>query len=192
MSVHGKARISIAARNEWLLTRGLRRPYALPVDAYRGLTASIEAAWEELEGSEAGSRHLRLDAISDILETGRLPQKDAVRAVERLVIVALSAEDHAVRESALNAACTASTYYELPYRVVEPLAAGADRFEPLLLAYVLTILGGTHDHAALPIIERFRHHDHPEVRREAAEAVTEVRGYRKPVQDRTTCDLTLD
>ncbi|MFJ8750949.1 hypothetical protein ACIREO_16650 [Streptomyces sp. NPDC102441] len=155
------------------------------MDADQCLTPLIEAAWEELEGSDARSRHLGLDAIGDLLETGRLTQDDAERAVERLVIVALSAEDHAVQESALNAICTTSTRYELPYGVVEPLAAGADGFEPLLLAYILIILGGTHDHAALPIIERFRHHDHPEVRRETAEAVTEVRGYRKSVQDRT-------
>ncbi|MFI8235009.1 HEAT repeat domain-containing protein [Streptomyces sp. NPDC085900] len=80
-----------------------------------------------------------------------------------------------MRESALHAACTASTHYELPYRVVEPLAVGADGFEPLLLDYVLAILGSTHDQAALPIVERFLRHPHPEVRREAAESVNELR-----------------
>ncbi|MFC8505760.1 HEAT repeat domain-containing protein [Streptomyces sp. NPDC057411] len=144
------------------------------MDGYQGLTALIESAWEELNDSDAGRRDLCLDVVSDVLETGRLTPDDAERAVERLVTVALSDEGYQVRESALHAACTASTHYELPYRVVEPLAVGADGFEPLLLDYVLAILGSTHDQAALPIVERFLHHPHPEVRREAAEAVNEL------------------
>ncbi|MEU3410990.1 HEAT repeat domain-containing protein [Streptomyces sp. NPDC006658] len=117
-----------------------------------------------------------------MLETGRLTPVDAGRVVERLVTVALSDEGYPVRESALHAVCTASTHYELPYRVVEPLAVGADGFEPLLLDYVLAILGSTHDQAALPIVERFLHHPHPEVRKEAAEAVNELRWSHRPRQ----------
>lgn len=90
----------------------------------------------------------------------------------------------AVRESALHAVCTASTHYELPYRVVEPLADGVDGFEPLLLGYVLAVLGCTHDQAALPIVERFLHHPHSEVRRDASEAVTELRWHRESAQDK--------
>lgn len=135
----------------------------------------IESAWEELNGSNAGRRDLCLDGVGDVLETGRLTPDDAERVVERLVTVALSDEGYPVRESGLHAACTASTHYELPYRAVEPLAVGADGFEPLLLDYVLAILGSTHDRAALPIVERFLHHPHPAVRREAAEAVNELR-----------------
>jgi len=146
------------------------------VDGYQGLTALIESAWEELNGSDAGRRDLCLDVVSDVLETGRLTPDDAERAVERLVTVALSDEGYPVRESALHAACTAATHYELPYRVVEPLAVGAEGFEPLLLDYVLAILGSTHDQAALPTVERFLHHPHPGVRREAAEAVNELHG----------------
>ncbi|MFF8262539.1 HEAT repeat domain-containing protein [Streptomyces virginiae] len=145
------------------------------MDGNQGLTALIESAWEELNGSDAGRRDLCLDLVSDVLETGRLTPNDAERAVERLVTVALSDEGYPVRESALHAACTASTHYEIPYRVVEPLAVGTDNFEPLLLAYVLAILGSTHDQAALPIVERFLHHPHPEVRTEAADAVNELR-----------------
>ncbi|MGW1593717.1 HEAT repeat domain-containing protein [Streptomyces sp. NPDC002343] len=145
------------------------------MDGYQGLTALIESAMEELNGSDAGRRDLCLDVVSDVLETGRLTPVDAGRVVERLVTAALSDEGYPVRESALHAVCTASTHYELPYRVVEPLAVGADGFEPLLLDYVLAILGSTHDQAALPIVERFLHHPHPEVRKEAAEAVNELR-----------------
>ncbi|WMX48600.1 HEAT repeat domain-containing protein [Streptomyces roseicoloratus] len=152
------------------------------MDGYQGLTALIESAWEELNASDAGRRDLCLDVVSDVLETGRLTPDDAERAVGHLVTVALSDESYPVRESALHAACTASTHYELPYRVVEPLAVGANGFEPLLLDYVLTILGSTHDQAALPIVERFLHHPHPEVREEAAEAVNELRWSQKPTE----------
>ncbi|MFD9408569.1 hypothetical protein ACFWBN_16350 [Streptomyces sp. NPDC059989] len=155
------------------------------MDGYQGLTALIESAWEELNSSDAGRRDLCLDVVSDVLETGRLAQNDVERAVERLATVALSGESYEVRESALHAVCTASTHYELPYRVVEPLAAGADGFEPLLLAYVLAVLGCTHDQAALPIVERFLHHPHSEVRREASEAVTELHWHRESAQDKT-------
>ncbi|MYS05193.1 hypothetical protein GTW71_01720, partial [Streptomyces sp. SID6041] len=106
------------------------------------------------------------------------------RTVERLTAVALSGESYAVRESALHAVCTASSHYELPYRVVEPLAAGAGGFEPLLLPYVLAVLGSTHDHAALPNVERFLHHPHTEVRLEASEAVRELQWHRESPRDR--------
>lgn len=155
------------------------------MDGNQGLTALIESVWEELNGSDAGRRALCLDVVDDVLETGRLAQNDVERAVERLVTFALSGESHEVREAALHAVCTASTHYELPYRVVEPLAAGADGFEPLLLAYVLAVLGCTHDRAALPIVERFLHHPHPEVRREASDAVTELHWHREPARDET-------
>ncbi|MGW1643045.1 hypothetical protein [Streptomyces lavendulae] len=90
-----------------------------------------------------------------------------------------------MRESALHTACTASMHYELPYWVLKPLAVGADGFEPLLLDYVLAILGATHGQAALPIVERFLYHPHPEVRREAAEAVNELRWGQEPTQGET-------
>ncbi|MFE5627100.1 hypothetical protein ACFQ8S_34210 [Streptomyces virginiae] len=73
-----------------------------------------------------------------------------------------------MRESALHATCAA-------YRVVEPLGVAADDFEPVLLDYVLGILAATHDPAALPVVERFLRHPHPEVRRVAAEEVKELR-----------------
>ncbi|MGA5411950.1 HEAT repeat domain-containing protein [Streptomyces lavendulocolor] len=155
------------------------------MDGYQGLTALIESAWDELNGSDAGRRDLCLDVVSDVLGTGRLTQDDAERAVERLVTVALSDESYAVRESALHAACTASMHYELSYRVVEPLAVGADALEPLLLDYILAILGSTHDQAALPVLERFLQHPQPEVRREAAEALNELRWSREPTLGET-------
>ncbi|MEU3916199.1 hypothetical protein [Streptomyces sp. NPDC029721] len=150
------------------------------MDGHQGLMALVESAWQEMDGSDAGRRHLCLDAISDVLETGRLAQDRVERTVERLVAVALSGESHMVQEAALHAVCTASTYHELPYRVVEPLAAGVDGFEPLLVAYVLAVLGCTHDQAALPVVERFLGHPDPEVRREASDAVTELRWHRGP------------
>ncbi|MGW0750813.1 hypothetical protein [Streptomyces sp. NPDC002587] len=100
------------------------------MDGLQGLTALIESAWEELNSSDAGRRDLCLDVVSEVLETGRLMPDDAEQAVERLVTVALSDESYPVRGSALHAACTASTHYKLPYRVVEPLAVSADGFEP--------------------------------------------------------------
>ncbi|OEJ98010.1 hypothetical protein J116_011850 [Streptomyces thermolilacinus SPC6] len=145
----------------------------------------IESAWEQLNSSDVDCRDLSLEVVCDVLETGRLTQIDAERTVERLVTVALSDEGYAVRESALNAVSTASTHYELPYRVVEPLAVGADGFEPLLLTYVLGILGSTHDQAALPLVERFLDHPHAEVNREASQAVTELRWYRESAQRET-------
>ncbi|MFJ2821724.1 HEAT repeat domain-containing protein [Streptomyces toxytricini] len=153
------------------------------MDEHQGLTALIESAWAELNGSDARRRDLCLDTVSDVLESGRLAQDYVERTVGRLVTVALSGENYAVRESALHAVCTASAHYELPYRVVEPLAAGADGFEPLLLAYVLAVLGSTRDRAALPVVERFLNHPHPEVRREASEALTDLHWPREPTQD---------
>ncbi|WP_329212533.1 hypothetical protein [Streptomyces sp. NBC_01708] len=150
------------------------------MDEYLGLTAFLESAWQELNAPDADRRHFCLDAISDVLETGRLTQNDAERSVERLVAVALSDEGYPVREASLHAACTAATHYELPYQVVKPLAVGASGFEPLLLTYVLAILGSTHDQAALPIVQRFHNHPHPEVRREVAEAVHELRWSGEP------------
>ncbi|MEU3775677.1 hypothetical protein AB0F11_21135 [Streptomyces sp. NPDC032472] len=145
------------------------------MDAYRRMTELIESAWKELAGAETGRRDLCLDVVGDVLETGRLVQKDAEPVVERLVAVALSDELFPVRESALHAVCGAAMRYELPYRVVEPLADVADGIEPLLLGYVLAALGATHDEAALPTVERFLGHPHPGVREEAAHAAEELR-----------------
>ncbi|MEU9088183.1 HEAT repeat domain-containing protein [Streptomyces sp. NPDC048357] len=149
------------------------------MSGYRSPEAWIEAAWQELDGPDTGRRDGCLEVVSDMLETGRLSQDGAERAVERLVAVALSDESHTLRESALHAICTAATPYELPYRVVEPLAAGVDGFEPLLLEYVLAVLGSTDDRAVLPVLERFLRHPHPDVRREAADAVNELRRLRE-------------
>ncbi|MEU5720070.1 hypothetical protein AB0G71_30725 [Streptomyces sp. NPDC020403] len=155
------------------------------MDGYQSLTALIESAWEKLENRDGDRRDLCVDVVSDVLETGRLTQADAEWAVERLVTVALSDEGYPVKESALHAVCTASTHYELPYRLIKPLAAELDGFEPSLLTYVLAVLGCTHDQAALAVVERFHRHHHPEVRREAAEAVTELRRHREPAKDKT-------
>lgn len=62
---------------------------------------------------------------------------------------------------------------------------GGDSFEPLLIAYVLTVLGSTHDQAALPIVERFLRHPHSEVRRDASDAATEIGRHRESDQDKT-------
>ncbi|MFD9047796.1 HEAT repeat domain-containing protein [Streptomyces zaomyceticus] len=155
------------------------------MDGTQSLTVLIESVWEELDSSDAGHRDRCLDAVSDVLETGRLAQTDVEQAVGRLVTVALSGQGYTVRESALHAVSTASTHYELPYRVVEPLAAGVDGFEPLLLIYVLSVLSCTHDQAALPVVERFLHHPHTEVRSEAAEAVHELLWSQEFAQGRT-------
>ncbi|MEV7590894.1 hypothetical protein AB0O42_11500 [Streptomyces sp. NPDC089922] len=143
------------------------------MDGYPSASAVIASAWRELEAPGV-ERSLVLDAVSDALDTAHPSQEEAERAVGRLVALALGEEPPAVLESALHAICTASTRYRFPYALVEPLAAGVDRFAPLLLDYVLGILADTHDGAALPVVERFLHHPHPDVRREAADAVREL------------------
>ncbi|WP_327386044.1 HEAT repeat domain-containing protein [Streptomyces sp. NBC_01207] len=147
-------------------------------------TAWIEWAWQELDAPDAGRRDGCLEVVSDVLETGLLARGDAVRVVERLVAVALSDESYELRESALHALCTATTPYELPYLVVAPLAA-ADGMEPLLLEYVLGVLGATGDRAALPAVERFLRHPDPGVRCEAADAVKELRWRLHPAREGT-------
>ncbi|MEU7605631.1 hypothetical protein [Streptomyces sp. NPDC041003] len=149
------------------------------MSGYRSPEEWVESAWQELDAPDTGRRDSCLEVVCDVLETGRLAQADAERAIERLVAVALSDESHTLRESALHAICTATTPYELPYRVVEPLAAGVDGFEPLLLGYVLAVLGSTDDRAVLPVVERFLRHHHPYVRSEAADAVNELRRLRE-------------
>lgn len=155
------------------------------MDDYQGMTTLLASAWQDLNDSDADRAHLCLDAVSDVLETGRLTQYDAERSVERLVTVALADESYLVREAALHAACTAATHYELPYRAVEPLAVSADDFEPLLLTYVLAILSCTHDQRALPIVERFHQHPRADVRKEAADAVHELRWIRESAPGKT-------
>ncbi|MEU6312885.1 hypothetical protein [Streptomyces sp. NPDC047014] len=145
------------------------------MDSYPSASALIASAWTRLEGPPV-DRSLWLDAIGDALDTGLPPQEEAERAVARLAALALALpeEPPVVRESALHAICTASTRYRFPFALVEPLAAGADRFEPVLLVYVLGILADTHDAAALPVVERYLSHPEAEVRREAADAVREL------------------
>ncbi|MFD3471946.1 hypothetical protein ACFWWM_37575 [Streptomyces sp. NPDC058682] len=157
-------------------------------------TAWIESARQELDAPDAGRRDSCLEVVSDVLETGLLARDDAarddaarddaVRVVERLVAVALSDEGYELRESALHALCTATAPYELPQRVVAPLAA-ADGMEPLLLEYVLGVHGATGDRAALPAVGRFLRHPDPGVRREAADAVKELRWRLHPAREGT-------
>ncbi|MCX5231583.1 hypothetical protein [Streptomyces sp. NBC_00233] len=70
----------------------------------------IESAWKELNSSDAGCRDHRLDVVSDALETGRLAQTDAERAIERLIAAALPDQGCTVREGALHAVSTAATH----------------------------------------------------------------------------------
>ncbi|MGZ9930332.1 HEAT repeat domain-containing protein [Streptomyces sp. NC-S4] len=146
--------------------------------------AWIESAWQELDAPDTGRRDSCLEVVGDVLETGLLSQDDAERVAARLVAVALSDESYELRESALHALCTATAPYEFPYRVVAPLAA-ADGMEPVLLEYVLGVLGSTGDRAALPAVERFLRHPRPGVRREAADAVGELRRRLDPAREGT-------
>lgn len=139
------------------------------------LTALVASAWEAVDDPATARRDLSLDAIGDVLETGRLPQDEVERAVERLVTLALSAKGDAVRESALHALCLAVGQYRLPYRTLAPLAEHGDDFGPVLLPYVLAAVSSTHDRQALPLVQRYLRHPHPEVRGEAAEALHELR-----------------
>ncbi|MFF5637425.1 hypothetical protein [Streptomyces sp. NPDC012825] len=146
------------------------------MDGHEHPTARIEKAWREFEDPATPHRDFRLDEINDLLEAGLLPREDAERTVGRLAAVALSDdEDRTVLESALHAVCTAGTRYVLPLPPVAPLAAAAARFDPPLLTYVLSALGSTHDRAAIPLARRFLDHPHPEIRRQAEDALTEIR-----------------
>ncbi|MFC9584808.1 hypothetical protein ACFVJ8_18530 [Streptomyces yangpuensis] len=136
--------------------------------------AVIESAWRELDAPDTGSRDGCPEVVADILEQGLLERADAEQVAGRLVAVALSGEGYVLRESALNALGAGTTSYVLPYRVLEPLAAGADGFEVLLLEHVLPVLGCAGDRAALPVVERFLGHPDPAVRRGAADAVREL------------------
>ncbi|MGF1427987.1 HEAT repeat domain-containing protein [Kitasatospora sp. LaBMicrA B282] len=150
------------------------------MDGYQAVTAMIASAWQRFDDPASPARHFCLDAIGDVLERRSLAQQDAERVVERLVQVALCDDEGGWElESALHAVCTAATYYRLPYRLVQPLAVGVDGFEPELLSYVLVVLGFTYDQAALPTVERFLEHPHPEVRGAAADALAELRRCRE-------------
>ncbi|MFJ1564991.1 hypothetical protein ACIOG8_12315 [Streptomyces erythrochromogenes] len=145
----------------------------------------IESAWRELDAPDAGNRDGCLEVVADILERGLPARADAERVAGRLVAVALSDEGYALRESALHALSAGTTSYEFAHRALEPLAAGADRFEPLLLEYVLYVLGCAGGRSALPVVERFLHHPAPEVRREAAEAARELHWRLRAVREGT-------
>ncbi|MEV7674465.1 hypothetical protein [Streptomyces sp. NPDC088752] len=146
------------------------------MDGYENLAARVERARAEFDDPATPHRDFCLDAVGDLLEAGLLTREDAERAVGRMVALALSDdEDRTVLESALHAVCTAGTRYVLPLPLVAPLAAAADRFDPPLLAYVLSALGSTHDRAAVPLARRFLDHPRPELRREAEDALTEIR-----------------
>ncbi|MGA5575264.1 hypothetical protein ACPCK9_10515 [Streptomyces koyangensis] len=97
------------------------------------LTALVTSAWEAVDDPTTARGDLSLDAIGDVLETGRLPRDEAERAAERLVALALSAKDDPVRESALHALCLSTGQYRLPYRTLAPLAEHGDAFAPVLL-----------------------------------------------------------
>ncbi|MFC8792093.1 HEAT repeat domain-containing protein [Streptomyces cinereoruber] len=148
----------------------------MDMDGYARLTARIEKAWREFDDPATPHRYFRLDEISDLLEPAPLTQEDTERIVGRMARIALSDdEDRDVVEAALHAISTAGTRYTLPLPLVEPLADAADRFDPPLLAYVLSALGSTYDKAAIPLAKRFLDHPHPDIRREAEDALTEIR-----------------
>ncbi|MFF6872047.1 MULTISPECIES: HEAT repeat domain-containing protein [unclassified Streptomyces] len=146
------------------------------MDGYERLTARIEKAWKDFDDPATPHRHFRLDEIGDLLEPAPLTQEDTERVVGRMARIVLS-DDEArdVVEAALHAICTAGTRYTLPLPLIGPLADAADRFDPPLLAYVLAALGSTYDKAAIPLAKRFLDHPHPEIRREAEDALTEIR-----------------
>ncbi|MFF4429171.1 hypothetical protein ACFYZ4_08345 [Streptomyces sp. NPDC001513] len=54
------------------------------MNRYRSPEAWVEAAWQELDAPDTGRRDGCLEVVGDMLETGRLSQDDAERAVERL------------------------------------------------------------------------------------------------------------
>jgi hypothetical protein len=145
------------------------------VDEYRQRLEQLETAWMELDHADTRQQEVWADGLGDLLESGYLMQADAERVVGWLAQRAVSDVEYAVRESALHAVSEAGVQYELPYVVLEPLAANVDAFEPLLLEYVLFSLSATHDKRARRTIEPFLVHPHVSVREEAALAMTELR-----------------
>ncbi|MCX4825544.1 hypothetical protein OG883_37985 [Streptomyces sp. NBC_01142] len=146
------------------------------MDEHGQVRERLRTARATLSHVDARQRDFCADDLGDLLDSAYLSQADAERVVGWLVERAVSDVDYAVRESALHAVSNAGVRYKLPYSSVEPLAAGIDAFEPLLLEYVLFSLSATHDPAARPIIEPFLGHPDAAVREEAALAMAELRG----------------
>ncbi|WP_329580094.1 hypothetical protein [Streptomyces sp. NBC_01361] len=117
------------------------------MDEYQQRLEHLETACSELDHADTRQREVWADGLGDLLESGYLIQADAERVVGWLVQRAVSDVAYAVRESALHAVSEAGVQYELPYAVLEPLAANVDAFEPLLWEYVLFSLSATHDRA---------------------------------------------
>ncbi|MFD8380606.1 HEAT repeat domain-containing protein [Streptomyces sp. NPDC059679] len=148
------------------------------------MTAVQYLKWQELRSSaeevlrldstDARQREVWADDLGDLLESACLQRAEAEQVLGWLVQMAVTAGDHAVRESALHAVAEAGVPYELPYSVVEPLADNIAAFEPLLLEYVLFSLSATHDERARGPIEPFLAHPDPDVRREARFAMAEL------------------
>ncbi|MFE6962989.1 hypothetical protein [Streptomyces sp. NPDC057696] len=115
---------------------------------YQQRLEQLETACSELNHADTRQREVWADGLGDLLESGYLIQADAERVVDWLVQRAVSDVDYAVRESALHALLEAGVQYELPYAVLEPLAANVETFEPLLWEYVLFSLSATHDKRA--------------------------------------------
>ncbi|MGW0964627.1 hypothetical protein [Streptomyces sp. NPDC002516] len=144
------------------------------MDEYRQLLQQLESAWTTLDSADVRHREVWADNLGDLLDSAYLQHADAERVVGWLVQLAVIDRDYAVRESALHAVAEAGVPYELPYAVLEPLAAHIDAFEPLLLEYVLFSLSATHDERARRSIEPFLSHPAAEVRGEAELAMAEL------------------
>lgn len=78
--------------------------------------------------ADARRREVWADSLGDLLASAYWEQDEAERAVGRLGQVAVSDTEYAVREAALHAVCEAGVRYQLPYAVLEPLAAHIDAF----------------------------------------------------------------
>jgi len=137
---------------------------------------NLQAALDALTHADARQRDLAADQLGDLLRTAALTQADTERAVTHLVTVAVTDADWTVRESALNSIVEAFNGKQLPLRLFQPLQHHLAAMPPALLDHALYILAATHDPAARPAIEAFINHPDSNVRRYAAEALSELPG----------------
>ncbi|WP_328296393.1 HEAT repeat domain-containing protein [Streptomyces sp. NBC_00435] len=135
---------------------------------------ALNEALEALTSQSPRERDVRAAELGDLLRGSALSQAVAELIVSRLATLTISEPDYAVRESALNSICEAFNHHKLPLRLLEPLIPGLSTLEPELLKSSLYILGATQDRTAAETITPFLNHHDPEVREEAARALSEI------------------
>jgi HEAT repeat protein len=137
---------------------------------------NLQAALNALAHPDPRHRDLAAAHIGDILRGAVLDQANTERAVTHLVAIAITDVDPTVRESALNSISEAFNSRTLPLTLFQPLQHSLGFMEPALLEHALYVLAATHNPAARPAIEAFINHPDDNVRRSAADALSELPG----------------